>query len=231
MLGTIVNSGAIILGALLGIVLRNGIKDEYKNTIMDGIGLSVLIIGIMGAIETKNIILIIGSIVLGSIIGEIIGIEDKLNSFGLNMERKFGKGDANFSKGFVMASLVYCIGAMAIVGSLESGLTGNHETLFAKSILDGISAIIFASTLGIGVAFSAIPVFIYQGAITLLANIINTILTNNMINEMSAVGGVLILAIGINQLGIKKIRIGNMLPAVIVPILYYLIVDLLVIIR
>lgn len=231
MFGTIVNSLAIIIGALSGVILRNGIKDEYKNTIMDGIGLSVLVIGIMGAIKTENIILIVGSIVLGSIFGEMIGIENKLDRFGLKMEKKFGKGDANFSKGFVMASLVYCIGAMAIIGALESGLTGNHETLFAKSILDGISAIIFASTLGIGVAFSAIPVFIYQGGITLLANTINSLLTTNMINEMSAVGGVLILAIGINQLGLKKIRIGSMLPAILVPIIYYLFMDFLVMVR
>lgn len=227
MLGTVVNSVAIIIGALIGILIKKGIKDEYKSTIMDGIGLSVVIIGIMGGIKTQNLILAIGSIVLGSIIGEIIRIEDKLESLGDNMEKKFGKGDSNFSKGFVTASLVYCIGAMAIVGSLESGLTGNHDTLFAKSMLDFISAIIFASTLGIGVAFSAIPVFLYQGGITLLAKYVKDLMTPEVINEMSAVGGILILAIGINILGIKKIRIGNMLPAIFIPVIYYLIVSLM----
>lgn len=226
MLGTVVNSVAIIVGALFGVFIKKGIKDEYKSTIMDGIGLSVMIIGIMGGIKTQNLILVIGSIVLGSIIGEIIKIEDRLEKLGSNMEKRFGKGDSSFSKGFVTASLVYCIGAMAIVGALESGLTGNHETLFAKSILDGISAIIFASTLGIGVAFSAIPVFIYQGGITLLSNIVKDLMTPEVINEMSSVGGILILAIGINILGIKKIRIGNMLPAIFIPIIYYLIVSL-----
>ena len=227
MLGTIVNSIAIIIGALLGIIIKKGIKEKYKSTIMDGIGLSIMIIGIMGGIKTDNIVLIIASIVVGSIIGEIIDIDYKLEKLGHNMERKFGKGDSNFSKGFVTASLVYCIGAMAIVGALESGLTGNHETLFAKSILDGITAILFASTFGIGVAFSAIPVFIYQGIITLLANSAKDLLTVNVINEMSAVGGILILAIGINLLGIKKIKVANMLPSIIIPLIYLTIVNVI----
>lgn len=226
MLGTIVNVVAIISGALIGIVIRNGIKDDYKTTIMDGLALSVIVIGIMGGIKAQNIVLVIGSIVIGSIIGEALSIEDKLNSLGDNMEKSFAKGDSNFSKGFVTASLVYCIGAMAIVGSLESGLMNNHDTLFAKSVLDGISAIIFASTLGIGVAFSAIPVLVYQGTITLLASSLQSVLTTQVITEMSAVGGILILAIGINMLGIKKIRIGNMLPAIFIPILYSIIVGL-----
>jgi len=227
MLGTIVNSIAIILGALLGIIIKKGIKEKYKSTIMDGIGLSIMIIGIMGGIKTDNIVLIIASIVVGSIIGEIIDIDYKLEKLGHNMEMKFGKGDSNFSKGFVTASLVYCIGAMAIVGALESGLTGNHETLFAKSILDGITAILFASTFGIGVAFSAIPVFIYQGIITLLANSAKDLLTVNVINEMSAVGGILILAIGINLLGIKKIKVANMLPSILIPLIYLTIVNVI----
>lgn len=227
MLGTIVNALAIIVGALLGIAIKKGIKDDYKNTIMDGIGLTVVIIGIMGGIKSENIILVIGSIVVGSILGEIIGVEDKLDKLGNSLQKGFGGKDSNFSKGFVTASLVYCVGAMAIVGSLESGILGNHETLFAKSILDGISAIIFASTLGIGVAFSAIPVFIYQGSITLLANSVKSLLTPEVINEMSAVGGILIMAIGINILGIKKIKVGNMLPAVFIPIIYYVLANLI----
>lgn len=226
MLGTIVNSIAIILGAFVGILIKKGIKEKYKSTIMDGIGLSVVIIGIMGGIKANNIILVIASIVIGSIIGEVIDIDLKLDHLGLTMEKSFGKGDANFSKGFVTASLVYCIGAMAIVGSLESGLLGNHDTLIAKSILDGITAVIFASTLGIGVAFSAIPVFIYQGSITLLANVVKDLLTTDVINEMSAVGGILILAIGINILGIKKIKVANMLPAIFIPLVYLSILNL-----
>lgn len=226
MLGTIVNVATILIGTLLGIIIKSGIKESYKETIMNGISLAVILIGIMGGIESNNIILVIASIVIGSIIGEALDIDKKLDHLGLNMERRFGKGDSNFSKGFVTASLVYVIGAMAIVGPLEAGLSGNYETLFAKSALDGISAILFASTLGIGVAFSAIPVFIYQGAITLLANLIKDLLTPEAINEMSAVGGLLILAIGINLLGIKKIKVANMLPAIFIPLIFFSIINL-----
>lgn len=222
MLGTIVNSAAIIIGSILGILLNKGIKEEYKNTIMDGVALTVILIGIMGALDTESLILMIISIVVGSIIGETLRIEKRLDNLGSALEKKFGKGNSNFSKGFVTASLVFCVGAMAIVGALESGLQGNHNTLFAKSILDGISSIIFASTLGIGVGFSAIVVFLYQGIITLLASSVRGLMTPEVINEMSAVGGLLISAIGINILGLKKIKVGNMLPAIFIPLLYFI---------
>lgn len=226
MLGTIVNSFAIILGGLVGALVNKGIKDEYKKTVMDGVGLAVVIIGIIGGIESKNIILVIISIVLGSIIGEVVGIEKKLDNLGNSLERKFGKDDSNFSKGFVTGSLVYCVGAMAIVGSLESGLSGDHSTLFAKSILDGISSIIFSSTLGIGVAFSAIPVLLYQGTITLLATFLKDFLSPDVITEMSAVGGILITAIGINILEIKKIKVGNMLPGIFIPLIHFILTSI-----
>ena len=225
MIGTVVNSVAIILGSLFGIIIKQGIKDQYKKTVMDGVGLSVIIIGITGGIKSENIILVIISIVLGSIIGEAIGIEGKLDNLGEKLENLLGKEDSNISKGFVTASLVFCVGAMAIVGSLESGLMNNHNTLFAKSILDGISSIIFASTLSIGVAFSAISVLIYQGGITLLAIYLKDFLTPELILEMSAVGGILIMAIGINILEIKKIKVGNMLPSIFIPLLYFLLVS------
>lgn len=222
MLGTIVNSLAVVLGSLLGISLKNGIKEQYQNTIMDSIGLAVVIIGIMGGIKSQNIVLVVVSLAIGSLIGEKLDIEDRLDKLGSNVESRFGKGDSNFSKAFVSSTLVYCIGAMGIVGALESGLVANHQTLFAKASLDGITAIIFASTMGIGTAFSAIPIFIYQGTITLLANYIKDILTPEVITEMSAVGGILIVAIGINLLNIKKIKVGNMLPSIFIPIIYYI---------
>lgn len=222
MIGTIINSFAIILGSLIGIFINKGIKDEYKKTIMDGLGLTVIIIGLVGAIKTENTILVIISMVLGSIIGEAIGIETKLDNLGNSLETKVGRDNSNFSKGFVTASLIYCVGAMAIVGALESGLMGNYDTLFAKSIIDGISSIIFASTLGIGVAFSAISVLVYQGMITLLAIYLKDFLTPEVILEMSAVGGILIMAIGINILELKKIKIGNMLPAIFIPLVYFI---------
>lgn len=227
MLGTVVNAIAIIIGGLIGTFIRNGLKENYKKTLMNGVGLTVIIIGIMGAIKSENMILIIISIVLGSIIGEAIGIEKKLDSMGNSLEEKLGQGNSNLSKGFVTASLVYCVGAMAIVGSLESGLLGNHDTLFAKSVLDGISSIIFASTLGIGVVFSSIPVFIYQGIIILLASSLRNLLTPDVILEMSAVGGILIMGIGINILEIKKIEVGNMSPSIFIPLIYFILAPFL----
>ncbi len=226
MLGTIVNSIAIIIGGFIGIILKKGIKENYRNTIMDGIALSVIIIGITGGIKSENVILVVVSIVIGSMIGEYAKIEKRLDKTGDNLQSRFGKSDSQFSKAFVTASLIYCVGAMAIVGSLESGIHGDHSTLFVKSILDGITSILLASTLGIGVIFSAIPVFLYQGTITLLANGAINLLTPEVINEMSAIGGILIMAIGINILGLKKIKVGNMLPAILLPIIYYLIVSL-----
>lgn len=225
-MGTIVNSIAVVAGALLGVLLRKGIKEQYTSTIMDGMALAVVIIGIMGAMEMNNLIVVLASIVVGSIIGEKLDLDKRLDNLGTSMEKRFGKGDSNFSKGFIMASLVYCIGAMSILGALESGLTGNHETLYAKSVLDGVSAVIFASTFGIGVAFSAVAVFIYQGSITLLASSVKDLLTPEVINEMSSIGGILIMAIGINILGIKKVKIANMLPAIFIPIVYYSLVAL-----
>ena len=226
MMGTIVNSLTIVVGSMLGVFLKKGIKEQYTSTIMDGMALVVIIIGITGAVEMNNLIVVLASVVLGSIIGERLDLDKRLENFGYYMEKRFGKGDSNFSKGFITASLIYCIGAMAIIGALESGLTGNHETLYAKSILDGVSSLIFASTMGIGVAFSAVSVFVYQGTITLLASSVRDLLTPVVVTEMSAIGGILIMAIGINMLGIKKIKIANMLPAILIPIIYYTIVAL-----
>ena len=227
MLGVIVNSLAVIIGSILGISLKNGINEKYKNTIMDGISLAVIVIGVMGGIKSQNVVLVVVSLAIGGLIGEKIDIESRLDILGNKVESYFGKGDSNFSKAFVSATLVYCIGAMAIVGSLESGLTGNHQTLFAKAALDGITAIVFASTLGIGTAFSAIPIFVYQGSITLLAKYLKDILTPDLVTEMSAVGGILIIAIGINLLNLKKIKVGNLLPAIFIPIIYFIISNLI----
>lgn len=221
MIGNLANAFAIIIGSLLGVLLKDRFKESYKDTIMNGIGLAVLVIGISSAIKTENMLLVVASLVIGSILGEWLRIEDKLESFGKFIENKVGKGTSNISNGFVTASLIYCVGAMAIVGSLKSGLTGNNDTLFVKAILDGVTSIIFASTLGIGVAFSAVSVLAYQGLITLTANIMKVFLTDPVIVEMSAVGGVLIMGIGVNLLGLKKIKIGNMLLAIFIPIVYF----------
>lgn len=226
MLGTIVNSATIIIGALIGILFKKGIKEDYKNTIMDGIGLSVLVIGVSNALEFENLVVVIVSIVIGSIIGELIDINNRLNNLGDKLQSKFKNEEGNFSKGFVTASLVYCVGAMAIVGAIQSGLTGNHQTLYAKAVLDGITAIVFASTLGIGVMFSSLAVFLYQGIITIFASSLSLILTEIAINEISSVGGILIMAIGINLLGLKEIKIANMLPSIAIPLVYYFLLSL-----
>jgi len=219
MLGTIVNAAAIVVGAILGTFLRKGIKERYKDIVMQGIGLVVLLIGINMAVKTSNVLIIIFSMVIGGLIGETVNIDRRLESLGERLNARFGSGEAEFVQGFVTASLVYCIGAMAIMGALESGLTGNHEILFAKSMLDGISAIVFASTMGIGVAFSSLPVFLYQGAITLLAGSVKVFMTEAVITEMTATGGLLIIAIASNILGIKKFNIANLLPAIFIAVL------------
>lgn len=222
MLGNLANAFAIIIGSLIGVFLKDRFKESYKDIIMSSIGLAVLVIGISGAIKTENMLLVVISLVIGSILGEWFKIEDKLESIGKFIEGKVGSGGSNISNGFVTASLIYCVGAMAIVGALESGLTGNNQTLIVKAILDGVTSIIFSSTLGIGVAFSSLSVLAYQGLITLTANTMKIFLTDPVITEMSAVGGVLIMGIGVNLLGLKKIKIGNMLPAIFIPIIYYI---------
>lgn len=223
MLGTIVNAIAIVIGSFVGLILKGGIPDRYKNTLINSIALAILLIGIMGAIKTEDLLLLIFSLAIGSLIGEYIDIEKNLERFGDFIESKMASKEGGISKGFVTASLLYCVGSMSIVGALESGLMGNHQTLFAKSILDGILSIVFASTLGIGVMLSSVSVFIYQGSITIAATFIKIFLTPEVIAEVSAVGSVLIMALGINMLEIKKIKVGNMLPAIFIPFIFYII--------
>lgn len=222
MLGTWVNVGTIIVGSLLGLKLSHAFKASTQNAIMNVLGLVVLIIGIEGALKTENMMLVIISLVLGTLIGIAFKIEDKLDTLGNLLEKKMKSSDSNISAAFIQTTLIYCVGAMAIVGALESGITGNHNTLYAKSMIDGISSIIFASTLGIGVIFSSISVFIYQGSMTLFSGLIAPLLSDSLILEISAIGGVLIFAIGLNMLEIKKISIANMLPSMLIPIIYYL---------
>lgn len=224
MLGTIVNAAVIILGAILGNFLKSGFPERFKATLMQAISLAVILIGLSMALKTGNAMVVTLSIVIGGVIGELLRIEDWLNSLGLKLEQRFGSDNGNFAKAFVSASLVYCVGAMAIMGSLESGLTGHYNTLFIKSILDGVSSIVFASSMGIGVAFSALPVFLYQGSITLAAAYIKPLLTDAIIREMTATGGLLIFGIGVNILtgGKVQIKVGNLLPAIFVAILIVL---------
>lgn len=225
MLGTIVNSGAIIAGSLVGLIFKGRIKENYTETIMKGLALCVMLIGLMNAMKVDNMLLLIFSIVIGCVLGEAMNIEGKLEDLGHALERKFEGSDHSIAKGFVTASLLFCVGSMAIIGSIESGLTGNHQTLFAKSILDGITSIIFSTTLGLGVAFSAAAVFVYQGIITVCAGLLKDVLTTATIMDISSVGGVLIIALGFNVLEVSKIKVGNMLPAILVPFLYHIVLN------
>jgi len=224
LLGTIANALAIIVGSIFGLLVKNGLSEKLSNTVMNGLSLCIIYIGFSGTLKGDNPLLIIISIGVGAVIGELIDIDKWLNRFGKFIERKLKKegSTSQISEGFVTATLVYCIGAMAIVGSLESGIQGKHDILFAKSIIDGITAIIFSSTLGIGVALSAVSVFLYQGAITLSAYYVKVILTEMAINNMTAVGSLLIIGLGFNMLGVTKIKVANLLPAIIIPVIYSL---------
>ena len=222
MLGIWANPAAIVLGGLLGCLLRGGIREKYKATINYGLALCVMIIGISGALKTQNTLCMIVSVIVGSVIGEWLRIEDGIGRLGDWAQGKLSQGDTGFSAGFVNASLLFCVGAMAVVGALEAGLQNKPDTLLAKSALDGVFSIILASTYGPGVIFSAVPILLYQGGIALLAGVLSPLLTDALINEMSAVGSLLIVAIGINSLDCLKsrIRVGNMLPAILIPCAY-----------
>ncbi len=224
MLGTIVNTVAIIIGGLAGLLFRGGIPEKYNETIMHAIGLAVILVGLTGALKVEKILVVIFSMALGTLIGELLRIEDRLEKLGKWLEDRFSSsGDGKISKAFVTTSLIYCVGSMAIIGSMESGISGNHQTLFAKSALDGIASIVFASTLGAGVLLSSISVFVYQGFITVAASFMKQFLTPEVVNQMSVTGGLLIMAIGFNLLEIIKIKIGNMLPAIFIPLIYFMI--------
>jgi uncharacterized membrane protein YqgA involved in biofilm formation len=218
--GTVVNAMSIIAGSLIGLLFRGSISEKYNRTMMQAIGLAVVLIGVKTALKTDALLVVILSLAIGGILGELLRIEDRLEQLGNRIGNRLSKDSKGISQGFVSASLLYCVGAMAIVGSLESGLSGNHQTLYAKSILDGISSIFFASTLGIGVIFSAASVFAYQGLITLTAAFLGQFLLPDVVSQMSAIGGLLIFAIGIGLLEIKKIKVGNILPSIFIPLIY-----------
>lgn len=246
MLGPAVNALVIVVCALAGTFLARGIPRRFEEIVTKAIALATIYIGLKGAFDNQHPLLLIMSLVIGALVGEAINLDRWLHRLGDWAERKINRpsqseGSASgtmnrpsltkgkeesacgtFAKGFVQASILFCSGAMAIVGSMQSGFYGNHETLFAKSVLDGTISLVFGAALGIGVAFSAIPVFFYQGGIALVAMFTGDILSPEIIREMSAAGSLLIAAIGFNFLEIKEIRIANLIPAVFVPLIYFL---------
>lgn len=224
MTGTIVNAAAIVAGAMAGLLFRKGLPDRVRDTIMQGLGLAVILIGIQMSIQSQQILVVVASLVLGGLTGVILNIEGWLDRLSGWVDAKAGGSAGEAGRAFVTTSLIYCVGAMAIMGSIESGLNNNHQILYTKAALDGVSAALFASTMGPGVAFSAIPVFIYQGSITLLAGLSKGYLSEAAVLEMSAVGGLLIVGIGINILDIREIKVGSLLPAIFyaIPLAFWL---------
>lgn len=219
LLGTVINAVAIIVGSALGLVLTK-IKEQYKTSLMQVIALAVILLGIQMGLKGEQFLVVLSSLVIGTYFGERFDLEAKLNYIGKVVEEKVGaKEEGTFAHGFVAATLLYGVGAMAILGSLDSGLRENHDLLFTKSLLDGFTSILLTSTLGIGVMFSALPIFLYQGMITLFAVYIERLVPPEVmemfITEMTSLGGIMIIAIGLNLLGITKIRVANTLPAIL----------------
>jgi uncharacterized protein len=230
LLGTLVNGLFIIIGTLIG-KLFNRIREEMKTTVMYAIGLAVIVLGLQMGLKSENFLIVIISLVTGSVIGELLQLEEKLNKLGKWLEQKIGfKGESRISEGFVTATLIFVIGAMAIIGALDSGIRGDHDVLYTKAIIDGFTALVLTTTLGIGVLFSFIPVVLYEGLIALFATqidqIVPKVLLDQFILEMTATGGIMIFAIGLNLTGLTKIKVANLLPGIlmvgiIVTILYH----------
>lgn len=226
LLGTIINALLIIIGSIIGLFFTR-IPEKYKETVMHGIGLAVILIGLQMAFSTENIVMVLVSLLFGAIIGEFLRIEDALNRLGHWLGSKFTTNDDSISvsQGFITGTMIFCIGAMAIIGALDSGIRGDHEVLITKGIIDGFTALVLATTLGFGVIFSVIPLVIYQGAITLFATQIEkwvpASILEGLILEITAVGGLLIVAIGLNLLKIKTIRIANLMPALVIVVAVY----------
>lgn len=220
LLGTIVNGLLIVIGTLLGKLLHR-IPEGIKTTVMYGISLSVMVLGLQMGLKSENFLIVIISLVAGAVIGELSDLDGKLNSVGYWLENKIGSsGQGSISQGFVTATLIFVIGAMAIIGALDSGIRGDHDVLYTKAIIDGFTALILTTTLGIGVIFSAVPVVLYQGLIAAFATQIDRIipaeLMDSLIIELTGSGGVMIFAIGLNLAGITKIKVANLLPGILV---------------
>lgn len=231
-LGTIINTAAVIAGGLLGMGLKNGLKKQLQDSLMQACGVATIFIGGAGALskmlvfqdgklETQGTMLLIFSLVFGCLLGEWMNVEQKMDVIGEKIKKAVGASNDNlFVEGFVNVSLIICVGAMAIVGSIQDGISGDYSMLTAKAILDMIIVIIFASTYGLGAVFSAVPIFIYQGSITLAAAFLGSFVSEAIISDLSFVGSVLIFCVGVNIAFGKKFKVGNMLPALLIPVFY-----------
>jgi uncharacterized membrane protein YqgA involved in biofilm formation len=218
-MGTIINAVAIIIGGALGLLFRKGIPERISQTTLQALGLFSLLVGVIMAIQGQELIMVLISLALGAVFGEWINIEDRLERFGYWLEGCFHFREKSPAKGFIYASLLYCVGSMAIVGSITDGLKGDPSILVTKAMMDGIISIPFAASMGFGVLGSAVPILIYQGSLTLLASKIQFFFSPVMVRELTSVGGVIVIGIGINILGLQKVRVGNLIPALLLIIL------------
>lgn len=218
--GAVVNFFAVIIAGIFGLLLKKGIPEKVKTTLMYGMALCVMYIGITGLFEEgANIIVIIISFAAGSVIGEAVDFDSMVNRLGEKLQKKLSRNDSHFAEGFVTATLLFCVGAMTVVGSIDSGINGDNSTLYSKTVIDSVATIALTSTFGAGVIFAAIPVLIIEGGITLLAVFVSPILTESAITQMSVIGSALIIALSLNMLDITKIKVMNYLPSILLPII------------
>lgn len=225
MTGTFINMGAIIAGSAIGASAGSKLPVKMRGSLIYGIGLITILIGIQMALKTENVLIVLGAILLGAVTGELLNIEDRLGSFGDYLQARLSRSsDNSFAEGFVTSSIVFCVGAMAILGSIADGLNGDFRLLSVKAVLDGFASIAFAASLGWGVALSSLSILIYQGGLTLFASSLSSHLTEPMITEMTATGGLIIVGIGIKLLGVNDLRLANFVPAIaIAPLIQALI--------
>lgn len=220
-IGAIVNAVVVILGGLIGAFAGKAFSEKISDTIMKGLGLAVILIGISGALEGQRILITIISLALGALIGEAIDIDKFFRRLSEAAERKFGGSgtkSGSFAEGMCAGALLFCVGAMAVVGSLQAGLTGDCSTIYTKSLIDFIAAMILASTMGIGVAFASVPLIVYQGVITLCAGFVSPFLSDAVVAEMTCAGSLIIFALGLNMVGAAKLKVANYLPAIFLPV-------------
>lgn len=220
--GTFINTFSVILGGSLGILIKNSLPEKYKKIIFQGIGLFTILLGISMAIPFPNPLIIIFSILIGGLIGVLINLEERLDNLSSILKKKLNLKDSKFNEGLITAFLIYCIGSMTILGAINEGISGDNSLLITKSVLDGFTSIALASTFGIGVIFSVIPMLIFQGGLTLLASFFGNFFTESLIQYLTSTGGILILGIGINLLELKKISVLNLLPSLIVVVVLFL---------
>jgi uncharacterized membrane protein YqgA involved in biofilm formation len=220
MTGTLINAATVLIGGLVGLIFGSRLPDRFRHTVIAGLGLFTLGYGLYNFIKTENPLIVLGSLLIGAILGEWWKIEDGLQNLGIAIEKRFSSQSQNsnqFVRGFLIASILFCVGPMTILGSIQDGLTGDYSILATKAVLDGFAALAFTSTLGVGVMFSVLVILVYQGGLSLLAAQLSQVITPAMMNEMSAAGGILLIGIAISSLlEIKPIRIGNFIPALII---------------